>query len=207
MAPSSGPGGENLTGDGLASRSVEPQPLARSLAALLDSYQPENDDEAADVIRLRALVATMGDPWRRDLPLHVTASALIAHPPTSRVLLRWHQRQQAWLQVGGHGDPGESDLLAITRREAQEETGLPDLEPWPDARIRQIAIVSVPAGKGEPAHEHADIRLFMATSLPEAARPENPDALLRWLSLPDAHEAASEPSVRETLTRMERLLA
>src|ERR1035441_8085721 len=37
---------------------------------------------------------------------------------------------------------GESDLLAITRREAQEETGLPDLEPWPDAGIRHVVIVS-----------------------------------------------------------------
>src|ERR1035441_6954238 len=90
---------------------------------------------------------------------------------------------------------GESDLLAITRREAQEETGLPDLEPWPDAGIRHVVIVSVPAGKGEPAHEHADIRLFMATSTPAAARPENADAPLRWLSLPAAYDAASEPSV------------
>jgi hypothetical protein len=69
-----------------------------------------------------------------------------------------------------------------------------------------VAVVSVPAGKGEPAHEHADIRLFMATSTPDAARPENADAPLRWLSLPAAHEAASEPSVWETLTRMERML-
>jgi 8-oxo-dGTP pyrophosphatase MutT (NUDIX family) len=181
--------------------------LTPSLAALLERYRPESEDEAADVERLRALVAAAGDPWRRDLPLHVTASALIAHPPTSRVLLRWHQRQQGWLQVGGHGDPGESDLLAITRREAQEETGLPDLEPWPDAGIRHVVIVGVPAGKGEPAHEHADIRLFMATSTPDAARPENPDAPLRWLSLPAAYEATSEPSVKETLARMERLLA
>ena len=27
-------------------------------------------------------------------------------PPSRRVLLRWHARQQAWLQVGGHADPG-----------------------------------------------------------------------------------------------------
>ena len=173
---------------------------------LLEGYRPESQDEAADVERLRALVTATGDPWRRELPLHVTASALIVHPPTSRVLLRWHQRQQGWLQVGGHGDPGESDLVAIARREAQEETGLADLEPWPDAGIRHVAVVSVPAGKGEPAHEHADIRLFMATSTPDAARPENADAPLRWLSLPAAYEAASEPSVWETLTRMERML-
>ncbi len=123
------------------------------------------------------------------------------------MLLRWHQRQQAWLQVGGHGDPGESDPLAIAAREAREETGLPDLAPWPDAEIRHAVIVSVPAGKGEPAHEHADVRFFMTTQAPAAARAENANAPLRWLSLPEAYDATSEPNLKETLTRMERMFA
>jgi 8-oxo-dGTP pyrophosphatase MutT (NUDIX family) len=177
------------------------------LTKLLDQYHPEGDAETADVRRLRTLLETAGDPYRRDLPLHVTASALIAHPPTGRVLLRWHQRQQAWLQVGGHGDPGETDPLAIVAREAEEETGLTDLVPWPDAAIRQVVIVRVPPGKGEPAHEHADVRFFMATGDPDAARPETPDARLRWLTLPEAHETTSEPNLRLALTRMAPLLA
>ena len=59
------------------------------LAMLLDRYRPQGDAETADVQCVRALAETAGDPWRRDLPLHVTASALIVHPPTARVLLRW----------------------------------------------------------------------------------------------------------------------
>jgi 8-oxo-dGTP pyrophosphatase MutT (NUDIX family)/hypothetical membrane protein len=193
-------------GGGLPSRAVEPHSVQPTLAMLLDRYRPEDGTEIADVRRLRALTQATGDPWRRELPLHVTASVLIAHPPTARVLLRWHQRQQAWLQVGGHGDPGESDPLAIATREAQEETGLADLEPWPDAQIRHVVIVGVPAGKGEPAHEHADVRFFMATQTPAAARPENAQAALRWLSLAAAREATSEPNLIQTLARMERLL-
>jgi 8-oxo-dGTP pyrophosphatase MutT (NUDIX family) len=176
------------------------------LTTLLDRHRPESDAETADVRRLRALLETAGDPYRRDLPLHVTASALIAHPPTSRVLLRWHQRQQAWLQVGGHGDPGETDPLAIVAREAQEETGLTDLVPWPDAAIRQVVIVRVPPGKGEPAHEHADVRFFMSTTDPGAVRPETPDAPLRWLTLPEAHDTTSEPNLRTALARLGSLL-
>jgi 8-oxo-dGTP pyrophosphatase MutT (NUDIX family) len=177
------------------------------LTTFLDRYRPEGDAEPADVQRVRTLLDSTGDPYRRDLPLHVTASALIAHPPTGRVLLRWHQRQQAWLQVGGHGDPGETDPLAIVAREAEEETGLTDLVPWPDAAIRQVVIVRVPPGKGEPAHEHADVRFFMATADPEAVRPENPDAPLRWLTLPEAHATTSEPNLRQALIRMAPLLA
>jgi 8-oxo-dGTP pyrophosphatase MutT (NUDIX family) len=183
-------------------------PSARpSLAILLDAYRPAGDAEIADLKRLRALAEDSADPWRRDIPLHVTASALIVHPPTARVLLRWHQRQQAWLQVGGHGDPGETDPLAIAIREAQEETGLADLAPWPDAEIRHVVIVGVSPGKGEPAHEHADVRYIMATQAPAAARAENENAPLRWLSMTEAYNATSEPNLRETLDRAGRLLA
>ena len=176
------------------------------LAVLLDGYQPVGDAETADLLSARVLTETDGDPWRRNLPLHITASALIVHPETARVLLRWHERQEAWLQVGGHGDPGESDPLAIARREAVEETGLADLVPWPDAQLRHLVIVGVPPGKGEPAHEHADLRYFMATRTPDAARAENEHAPLRWLSLSEAYEATSEVNLRESLARLERLL-
>jgi 8-oxo-dGTP pyrophosphatase MutT (NUDIX family) len=186
---------------------VESEPLRASLAALLERYHPHGETETTDVRRVRTLAAAVGDPWRRDLPLHVTASALIVHPPTGQVLLRWHQRQQAWLQVGGHGDPGESDPLAIALREAAEETGLTDLVAWPDGRLQQLVIVGVPAGKGEPAHEHADLRYFMATGTPEAARAENEEAPLRWLPLAEARKATSEANLLETMTRLERLLA
>ncbi len=186
-------------------RSVSPPGAA--ILALLSGYQPQGETESADVDRVRDLARTVSDPWLRSLPLHVTASALVVHPGSGRFLLRWHQRQQAWLQVGGHGDPGESDPLGIALREAVEETGLPDLEPWPDARLRQVAIVPVPASSREPAHHHADLRFVLATQVPEAARAESPDAPLRWLSPSDALQLTTEANFRETIARTERLLA
>ena len=50
-----------------------------------------------------------------------------------------------------------------------------------------VVIVPVPAGKGEPAHEHADLRYVFATDRPDAVAPESPSARLRWLSLDEAH--------------------
>jgi hypothetical protein len=150
---------------------------------MLDDYQPEGAAETADVARTRALTGSEPDPWLRTLPLHVTASALIVHPDSGRVLLRWHRRQQAWLQVGGH------------------------LVPWPDARIRHVAIVGVPEGHGEPAHEHADVRFLLATRTPDAVVPEGPDAPLRWLSVADAEALTTEANLLETLARARRSLA
>jgi 8-oxo-dGTP pyrophosphatase MutT (NUDIX family) len=180
---------------------------ARPVLDLLDRFQPRDEAEAADVTRIRELAEQTDDPWARANPLHITASALIVHPATSRVLLRWHQRQQAWLQVGGHGDPGESDPLDIALREAREESALTDLEPWPDAELWQVTIVDVPASSKEPAHQHADLRFLLATGDPEAARPETPDNPLRWLPVAEAEAVTSEANLRALLTRVEELFA
>ena len=46
----------------------------------------------------------------------------------------------------------------------------------------------------------------MATRTPDAARAENENAPLRWLSIPEAYQATSEVNLRESLARLERLL-
>lgn len=173
---------------------------------VLTGYRPKTTAECVDLERVLGVVEA-GAPWDRSTPLHITASALIVHPDSGRVLLRWHQRHQSWLLVGGHGDPGEYDPLAIALREGREETGLPDLAPWPDADVRHVVIVPVPASSREPAHEHADVRYLLATGVPEAVRPENPDAPLRWLTQDEARMAITEANVLDTLSRVESLLA
>lgn len=172
----------------------------------LAGYQARSETEAADVARMRGLAAAEPDPWSRSLPLHFTASALVLHPDSGRVLLRWHQRLGKWLQAGGHADPGEREPLAIALREATEETGLPDLAPWPDGDLRHAVVCRVPAGKGEPAHEHADLRYFMTTAEPDAARPESADAPLRWLTVAEALDLVGSNNLRHTLDRAAALL-
>ena len=141
------------------------------LVTLLDGYHPQGDTETADIHRVRTLTETAADPYRRDLPLHVTASALIVHPPTARVLLRWHQRQQAWLQVGGHGDPGETDPLAIVSREAREDR---PARPGAVAGRRDQARGhrQRPAGQGRARAPARRRPLLMATQAPDGIRPE-----------------------------------
>ncbi|OHV36018.1 MULTISPECIES: NUDIX hydrolase [Pseudofrankia] len=178
---------------------------SQGAAALLAGYQPVGEVETTDVTRIRAMVGDTPDPWSRAVPLHLTASALIVHPESGRVLLRWHDKMGSWLQVGGHGDPGEIDPLSVALREGQEETGLADLRPWPTGELRHAVVVSVPGTPREPAHEHADLRFVLATATPDAATPEKPTAPLRWLTVPDALELAAEDNLRETLARTRRL--
>ncbi|TKG71614.1 NUDIX hydrolase [Prauserella endophytica] len=176
------------------------------LTRLLHRYRAQDPVEEADLARVRELVETSDAPWDRSTPLHVTGSAFVVHPGTNRVLLRWHERQQAWLHVGGHFDPGENDPLDVALREGREETGLRDLAPWPDAELVHLAIVPVPAKGAEPAHEHADLRFVLATGVPGTITAERPDAPLRWLTLPEALESSDLPNLRESLARVERLV-
>ena len=180
-----------------------------TLVAVLDRFRPRSPEEAADVERIRQLAAE-ADPWPRSLALHATGSAVIVHPPTRRVLLRWHERMQAWLQVGGHADPGEAEPYAVARREAEEETSLVDLTPWPEPdqpTLIHVAIVPVPASTREPAHQHADFRFGLATRTPDAATPESPSALLRWLDVDVAISTVAEDNLRVCLERIAEMLA
>lgn len=151
--------------------------------------------------RLRDAAAA-GDPWDRGSPLHATGSALVVHPPSRQVLLRWHARQRAWLQVGGHADPGETDPLAVALREAREETGLTDLTPWPDAAPLHVVVVPVAASGDESEHAHADIRFALATTDPDAVQAETPGAAVCWLPLGTALATTTEANLHESLTRL-----
>ena len=177
------------------------------LRAALERIEPRSPTEADDLAATRRAVDA-GDPWSRTTPLHVTCSALVLHPPTRRVLLRWHPRQQAWLQVGGHADPGEVDPFAVACREAVEETGLTDLVAWPgdSPTLVHLALVPVPAAGTDPAHEHADLRYVLATARPDDAVAESADAPLQWLELAEAQTLTAEDNLRETLARIAALL-
>ena len=158
--------------------------------------------------RLAPLVERDEDIWSRGTPLHVTGSAIVVHPPTKRVLLRWHERYQLWNHVGGHADPGEEhDPYATALREAIEETGLVDLRPFPGPapEVALVAHVPVPAAKGEPDHEHADVCYVLATDAPERTVDEHDDAALRWVSLDEAR-ALVDDHVRELIERAALLL-
>jgi 8-oxo-dGTP pyrophosphatase MutT (NUDIX family) len=173
----------------------------------LDRYRPRDASEVADVARLRALLAN-NDVYSRSTPVHVTGSALVVHPPTRTVLLRWHPRMQMWMQVGGHFDAGETLPRLVALREAREETGLTDLRSsakTTDAPV-QIVIVPVPAHGDEPAHEHADFRYVFVTDTPNAIVPESPDARLRWVDVAVAAAETREENLRVFLSRVSEML-
>jgi 8-oxo-dGTP pyrophosphatase MutT (NUDIX family) len=189
--------------------------MADPLLAALRAHVPHDAEEAGDLARTIAMAEAEADPWSRAIPLHVTASALVLDPATGRVVLRWHAKQERWLQVGGHGDPGERDPWIVALREAQEETGLTDLAPVNpelatpglqvrrpgvassgDERLFQVTVVSVSPAKGEPPHEHADLRYLLRTERPDDLPTEREGVALRWFTLAEGLEVADDGLAR-----------
>ena len=179
--------------------------MVRVLNGLLTEYQAASEAEAADVERMRSLAEAAADPWSRSqLPLHLTASALVVHPASRRVLLRWHVKHDRWLQVGGHGDPGETDPLQIALREAREETGLSDLVPWPDGSLQHAAVCYVRPSGADPEHEHGDLRYSWPPSTRTRSR-RRTRSPLRWLAIDEARALVGDNNLSETLDRAESL--
>src|SRR4029077_9451516 len=79
-----------------------------------------------------ALLADEPGVVRRDHPgAHLTASILVVHADLDQVLLCLHGRFGKWLQLGGHLEDEDRDILGAARREAREESGLDELDIHP----------------------------------------------------------------------------
>jgi 8-oxo-dGTP pyrophosphatase MutT (NUDIX family) len=167
------------------------------LVNLLEDYRRRDPSRSECAERMMDLAGQWPRCFSRGFfnPGHFTGSAWVIDPETGMVLLTHHRRLDAWLQLGGHGE-GETDIFSIAVREAQEESGLPPGVLSLAAReIFDIDIHRIPPGKGEPSHEHFDLRfLFHAdSSAPFAVSDESHD--LAWVPLSRLEEYSREESL------------
>jgi len=180
------------------------------LRVLLASHRPADAREAAFCDRMEELLASPADPFARDhfLPGHFTASAFVLSPDRRRVLLILHGKLGLWLQPGGHFDANDRSAEQAARREVLEETGIEDLRSGlPGAVLLDVDIHPIPPnpGRGEPAHEHFDLRfLFVAPSDSFRAGSDALDA--RWVLAEDVEDAGTDESVRRAIRKLRALM-
>jgi 8-oxo-dGTP pyrophosphatase MutT (NUDIX family) len=187
-----------------------PVPLDGARAALRDAllrHVPADAREERHQKAIVRLVETETACFSRHTftPGHITGSAFVVCEDTGFVLLHHHRRLDAWLQMGGHDD-GENDARATALREGREESGLSDLTLL-TPEILDVDVHDIPAGKGEPAHLHHDVRFAVATREPGAIQRDEGESLdLRWFTLEEAAEKMDEPGARRALARLAKLL-
>ncbi len=156
----------------------------RPLLDLLARYAVLHPAEGACIARIRSLVESRPDCFERScLPGHVTGSAWVLSADRRRFLLAHHRKLGRWLQLGGHAD-GETDVAAVARREAGEESGLGPFAilgaGGTEASLPiDVDVHSIPEG---PAHKHHDLR-FALVALGGEARVSSESNALRWFEM------------------------
>ena len=81
-----------------------------SLLNQIETYQPWNEQEAADREGLLARMRRGEDLYTRSNPeAHFTASAWVVSPDRKQVLMAYHNLYDSWAWLGGHAD-GQQDL-------------------------------------------------------------------------------------------------
>ncbi len=173
---------------------------------MIARYAPIDAREADHRQAFLELLRTSAAPFSRQqfVPGHVTASCFIVDPAGGRLLLHHHRRLDRWLQMGGHLEPGEAPMTAALR-EGREESGLSDLRLLVDD-VMDLDVHSIPAGKGEPAHLHFDVRYAAITAQPETiASDPNESHELAWVPFADAvtrmNEEGSTRAIRKIRSR------
>jgi len=161
--------------------------LRESVVEALTAW--EAPGPAQDTLRHAVLsfVLARGDACERTCaPGHVTASALVLDHTGTRALLTLHPRVGRWLQLGGHCEDGDPDIVSAALREASEESGIAGLTL--DSAIAAIHVHPVTCSLGVPTR-HLDVQ-FVAHAPPDAQIVCSDESLdLRWWpldALPDA---------------------
>ena len=92
------------------------------LLQLLKNHQPSTTEEIQFKQQMIEFVKQNPDCFERSLLIgHVTGSAWIVDKSRQFTLLTHHRKLDKWFQTGGHCD-GDSDVLNVALKEAQEET-------------------------------------------------------------------------------------
>jgi 8-oxo-dGTP pyrophosphatase MutT (NUDIX family) len=155
--------------------------LHESVVDTLRRWRPS--DPAQDSLRhaVLAFVLARPDACRRSCaPGHITASALVLDHTGTRTVLTLHPRLGRWVQLGGHCEESDADIVTAALREAEEESGIDGLTV--DDMPAALHVHALTCSLGVPTH-HLDIQ-FVAHAPRDAQIAISDESLdLRWWPL------------------------
>lgn len=169
----------------------------------LEQYHPYNEQEERDKKVMLQLLKTQPDIFTRENEVaHFTASSWLLNREHTKVLMIYHNIYHSWAWTGGHAD-GEEDLLAVAIREAQEETGVKEIQTVNDT-IFSIETLTVDGhekrGRYVPSHLHLNVTYLLEADEAEVLRIKpDENSGVKWFSLEKALEVCSEPWMVERI--------
>ena len=149
-----------------------------SAIALLSDWQaPDRSQDSLRNAVLAFLDARADACFRECVPGHITASALVLDDTGGQVLLTLHPRLGRWVQLGGHCEDSDADIVAAALREATEESGVDGLHIAPD--LVAVNVHPVTCSLGAPTR-HLDLQ-FVTQAPPGAQIVVSDESVdLRW---------------------------
>ena len=164
------------------------------LCAQIEAFAPYNEQEEADRRQMLADMTVFPDLLTREnATAHFTASCWVVNPDRTKVLMAYHNLYQSWAWLGGHAD-GESDLLSVALREANEESGIQAVPVSPEIFSLEILHVAphVKRGKFVCAHLHLNATYLLEADdlAPIRCKPDENSAV-RWLDTAEVLAAAT----------------
>lgn len=171
-----------------------------TLHAALQQYADSTPAQVAVAAQFLDFFQSHPDVFLRShRPGHFTGSAWLVSADGERVLLTHHRKLGRWFQPGGHAD-GDSNLMRVALREAEEESGLVDLAVEP--AIFDLDRHLIPARGAEPAHWHYDVRFVVRATASEAFAVGEESLDLAWRPVADlVTDEALDASIRRMARR------
>ena len=165
-----------------------------NLLTLLKNHNPIDPQEVIFTEQITEFVQENPDCFERSLLIgHVTGSAWIVDKSRQFTLLTHHRKLDKWFQTGGHCD-GDSDVLNVALKEAQEETGLSDIQIL-SSDIFDIDIHEIPERKGTLAHLHYDVRFLFEADMNEKITISSESTDLAWIALSEVSKLNDSESI------------
>jgi 8-oxo-dGTP pyrophosphatase MutT (NUDIX family) len=170
------------------------------LLQLLKNHQPFNQEETQFKQQMTEFINLNTDCFERTLLVgHITGSAWIVDKSLQFTLLTHHRKLDKWFQTGGHCD-GDSDVLNVAIKEAQEETGLADIQAI-SPEIFDIDIHEIPERKGVPKHLHYDVRFLLEADMNEPLIISSESADLTWIELSKVSQLNDSQSIMRMISK------
>lgn len=168
--------------------------LRESAITLLTNWQSPDPDQDALRHAVLAFLHSRSDSCERACVAgHITASTLVVDAAAEKVLLTLHPRFGRWLQLGGHCEATDADIVAAALREATEESGIEGLRL--DPTLAAIHVHPVICSLGVPTR-HLDLQ-FTATAAADAKIAISAESLdLRWWPIGDLPEGTDASLTR-----------
>ena len=171
-----------------------------NLREQIEKYKPYNEQEEKDKEMMLKYIDTFEDVLTRENEMcHFTASNWIVNKDRTKVIMIYHNIYKSWAWTGGHAD-GDSDLLHVALKEANEETGLSNLKVLSDG-IFGIQILTVDShikrGKFVSSHLHLDCCFLLEADENEKLRiKEDENSNIKWIPINDAVTLTNEEKMK-----------